>query len=383
MKYTIIFSFLTALGIVLFITPHIINIAHLKNLFDEPSERKVHKHKIPRLGGFGVAIAFMFTTLFFMQASLLPTWNYILCAVLVIFSVGFKDDIVGLSPSKKLTAQITAAFIIIYFADIQIRSFYGIFGIYELPVWFSYVFTIFTMIVITNAFNLIDGINGLLGLIGCITSLTFGFLFYALNLPQFSLLAITVTGALIGFLYYNITPAKVFMGDAGSLVLGFLMSVFAVKLIDTHQHYNVREAFVTIQAAPALAAAILSVPLFDTLRVFFIRVLNKKSPFSADRSHIHHLLIDAGFSHLTATLILGLFNIFIITVAIIGQSLGNTILIFMLLAILLVATFILIRFKKSVQQADKQVNMPAHTPINVSAVVAKPHKPKTREKALH
>lgn len=377
MKYTIIFSFLTALGIVLFITPHIINIAHLKNLFDEPSERKVHKHKIPRLGGFGVAIAFMFTTLFFMQSTLLPTWNYILCAVLVIFAVGFKDDIVGLSPSKKLAAQITSAFIIIHFADVQIRSFYGIFGIYELPVWFSYAFTLFTMIVITNAFNLIDGINGLLGLIGCITSLTFGFLFYALHLPQFSLLAITITGALIGFLYYNITPAKVFMGDAGSLVLGFLMSVFAVKLIDTHQHYNIREAFITIQAAPALAAAILSVPLFDTLRVFFIRILSKRSPFSADRNHIHHLLIDSGFSHLTATLILGLFNIFIITVAIVGQSLGNTVLIFLLLGILLTATFILIKFRNAVQQEQLA------TPMAVATVKVKTHKSKTREKVIH
>ncbi len=378
MKYTIIFSFLTALGIVLFITPHIINIAHLKNLFDEPSERKVHKHKIPRLGGFGVAIAFMLTTLFFMQASLLPTWNYILCAVLVIFSVGFKDDIVGLSPSKKLLAQVTSSFIIVHFADIQMRSCYGMFGIYELPTPVSYIVSMFTIIVITNAFNLIDGINGLLGLIGCITSLTFSFLFYALNLPQFSLLAITITGALIGFLYYNITPAKVFMGDAGSLVLGFLMAVFAVKLIDTPQLENTREAFVTIQATPALAAAILAVPLFDTLRVFFIRIRNKKSPFSADRNHIHHLLIDSGFSHLTATLILGLFNIFIITVAVVGQSLGNTVLILMLLTMLLVATFVLIRFRNAVQQADAQ-----NTQVNMATVVAKTHKPKTREKVLH
>jgi UDP-GlcNAc:undecaprenyl-phosphate GlcNAc-1-phosphate transferase len=337
-------SFFMAAGIVLALTPHIIHIARIKHLFDEPDERKIHKQKIPRLGGLVVVVGFLFTALFFMDTTVMKEWNYLLCSILIIFAIGFKDDIVGLSPSKKIIAQLFASVLVIHFAGIYLTGLHGLLGIREIPTWAGYIATVLIIIVITNAFNLIDGINGLLGMIGCTTSMAFGFLFYLMDYQQFALISFTITGALFGFLYYNITPAKIFMGDTGALLLGFVMSVLAIKFIELHPHVSHR--FVEIKAAPATAVAILAIPLFDTLRVFSIRLLQGKSPFYPDRNHIHHLLIDSGFSHLTATLILVIFNVFIITVALLTQDLGNTYLVFLLLTIMLVSTFILSKFKE-------------------------------------
>jgi UDP-GlcNAc:undecaprenyl-phosphate GlcNAc-1-phosphate transferase len=343
-------SFIMATGIVLAFTPHIINIAKIKHLFDEPDERKVHQHKIPRLGGLIVTIGFLFTALFFMDTTVMKEWNYLLCSILIIFAIGFKDDIVGLSSSKKFVAQLLASILVIHFAKIHFTSLHGLFGVREIPMWLGYLTTMFTIIVITNSFNLIDGINGLLGMIGCTTSMAFGMLFYLMDYPQFTLIAFTVTGALVGFLYYNITPAKVFMGDTGSLLLGFLMSVLAIKFIELHPH--VSHKVLAIHAAPATAIAILIVPLYDTLRVFTIRALKGKSPFSPDRNHIHHLLIDCGLPHLTATFILVFFNVSMIVIALFSQNLGNTYLVLLLLAIVSISTLILRQIKEYI--ADKK-----------------------------
>jgi UDP-N-acetylmuramyl pentapeptide phosphotransferase/UDP-N-acetylglucosamine-1-phosphate transferase len=328
------------------LTPHIIKIARIKHLFDEPDERKVHKHKIPRLGGLVVAIGFLFTALFFMDTSIMKEWNYLLCAILIILAIGFKDDIVGVSSGKKLLAQVLASLLIIHLGKIHLTSLHGLLGFHEVPLWFGYILSLIAIIVITNAFNLIDGINSLLGMIGCTTSISFGFLFYLMNYQQFALIAFTITGALAGFLYYNVTPAKVFMGDTGSLLLGFLMSVLAIKFLELHPTASHR--FIDIKAAVATNVAILIVPLYDTLRVFTIRIFQGKSPFSADRNHIHHLLIDCNLSHLTATLILVLFNISIIIIALLFQNLGNTYLSILLVSLVGIATVILTRVRNSI-----------------------------------
>lgn len=339
-------SFVMAAGIVLAFTPHIINIAKIKHLFDEPDERKVHQHKIPRLGGLVVSIGFLFTALFFMDTTVMKEWNYLLCAILIIFAIGFKDDIVGLSSSKKFVAQLFASILVIHFAKVHFTSLHGLFGVREIPMWLGYLVTMFTIIVITNSFNLIDGINGLLGMIGCTTSLAFGMLFYLMDYQQFTLIAFTITGALVGFLYYNITPAKVFMGDTGSLLLGFLMSVLAIKFIELHPYVSHR--VLEIHAAPATAIAILIVPLYDTLRVFTLRLMKGKSPFSPDRNHIHHLLIDCGLQHLTATLLLVMFNVSVIIIALLAQNLGNTYLVLLLLAIVSASTTTLAKVKQRI-----------------------------------
>lgn len=336
-------SFVMAMGIVLFLTPHIINIAKVKHLFDEPDERKVHKNKIPRLGGLVVAIGFLFTSLFFMDTAVMKEWNYLLCAILIILAVGFKDDIIGVSSSKKFIAQMLASVVVIFFGKIYLTNLHGFMGIHEVPFWFGSIFSLITIIVITNSFNLIDGINGLLGMIGCTTSLSFGVLFYLMGFHQFALIAFTITGALVGFLYYNITPAKVFMGDTGSLLLGFLMSILAIKFIELHPKAIYR--FIDIKSAVATSLSILIIPLYDTLRVFTIRILQKKSPFTADRNHIHHLLIDCNISHLAATLILVLFSTGIVIMVLLLQDIGNNYLCLFMAIVVFIATFILTKVR--------------------------------------
>lgn len=336
-------SFVMAMGIVLALTPHIINIAKVKHLFDEPDERKVHKNKIPRLGGLVVAIGFLFTALFFMDTAIMKEWNYLLCAILIILAIGFKDDIIGVSSSKKFVAQILASGVVIFFGKIYLTNLHGFMGIHEVPFWFGSIFSLITIIVITNSFNLIDGINGLLGMIGCTTSISFGILFYLMGFHQFALIAFTITGALVGFLYYNITPAKVFMGDTGSLLLGFLMSVLAIKFIELHP--KAAYQFIDIKSAVATSLSILIIPLYDTLRVFTIRILQRKSPFTADRNHIHHLLIDCNISHLAATLVLVLFSIGIVMTVLLLQDIGNNYLCLLMAIIVFTATFILTKVR--------------------------------------
>ena len=193
----------------------------------------------------------------------------------------------------------------------RISHFYGLFGISEIPYIISVLFTTFIFISVINAINLIDGIDGLAGTVGLLASLTFSYLFYELKLFALSTLSIGLAGSLIGFLRFNWSiKNKIFMGDTGSLILGFLLSFFAVKYIIFNSAYRYNPQLGV--DAPILMIILLIIPLFDTLRMFSIRILAGKSPFKGDRNHLHHLLIDSGLSHFSATLVLVSFNIIIL-----------------------------------------------------------------------
>lgn len=277
-----------------FAIPVIIQVAISKRLFDEPDERKVHKSVIPTLGGLGIFSGFILATLIGAPPTASGILQYFVAACLVIFFLGIKDDILILSASKKFLGQLFAAGIIIKFGGIQIHSMYGFLGIYELPNTAGILLTLFTIIVVTNSFNLIDGIDGLAGTLGVFTSLIFGLYFYKTGQILYSIMAISLVGSLIGFLIYNFNPAKIFMGDTGSLMIGLLNSIFVIRFITTASD----PAFgFPIASAPAIGFAILIVPLFDTLRVVTIRAIKRRSPFSPDRNHIHHFLLDLGFNH--------------------------------------------------------------------------------------
>ena len=153
--------------------------------------------------------------------------------------------------------------------------------------------------------NLIDGIDGLAGGIGFIASFIFGIWFFINENFALSFLSASVCGALIGFLMFNFSKTKkIFMGDTGSLILGFLLTIFAIKYINLNQEVDESGQALAYGSAPVIAVVVLIVPIFDTLRVFLVRILNKKSPFEGDRIHLHHILIDLGLSHLMATIIL-------------------------------------------------------------------------------
>lgn len=194
-------------------------------------------------------------------------------------------------------------------------------GIHELPEMFSLLLTYLTIIVVINSFNLIDGIDGLAGTLGLMSSMIFGLYFLQINQPAYSILAFSLAGSLAAFLIFNFQPAKVFMGDTGSLMVGLVNAILVIKFIMVA---NLPETPYPIIASPAVSVAILAIPLMDTLRVFAIRIFHRRSPFSPDRNHIHHLLLDRGYSHRFISLMLVSVNLLFVLAAYAGRDLGCT-----------------------------------------------------------
>lgn len=321
--------------ITFFAIPVIIQVAKDKKLFDEPDERKVHKNVIPTLGGLGIFAGFIIATLMGVPSGITSELQYFAAATTVIFFLGIKDDILVLSASKKFIGQLIAAGIIIKFGGVQLSNFHGFLGIYEIPHITSIVITLFTIIVITNSFNLIDGVDGLAGSLGLLTTLVFGAYFFYAGQLTYAVMAFSLAGSIIGFLIYNFSPAKIFMGDTGSLLLGLVNSILVIKFINIAG--NTASNF-PIEAAPAIGFSILMIPLFDTLRVFGLRILDRRSPFSPDRTHVHHFLLALGLSHRMVTITCVLVNITFIALAYSLRGLGTTI----VLGILLLSAFIFI-----------------------------------------
>jgi UDP-GlcNAc:undecaprenyl-phosphate/decaprenyl-phosphate GlcNAc-1-phosphate transferase len=353
--------------ITFFAIPVIIQVAREKKMFDEPDERKVHKTVIPTLGGLGIFAGFILATLLGV-----PLGNtelqYFVAAAIVIFFLGIKDDILVLSPAKKFIGQLIAASIVIRFGGIQITNMHGFLGIEEIPQMASVVFTLFTIIVITNSFNLIDGVDGLAGSLGVLTSVVFGLYFLLSNQLMYAVMAFSLTGSLAGFLIYNFSPAKIFMGDTGSLLIGIFNAVMVIKFINIAGNAS---SVLPISSAPAIGFSILLIPLLDTLRVFSMRILNRRSPFSADRNHIHHILLDYGFSHKTITLILVATNIAFIGLTYAIRSLGTTTVISILL-LLSAMLFAVVYFRRP--GARRQFNAANNPSINVKETLLKPAK---------
>jgi UDP-GlcNAc:undecaprenyl-phosphate/decaprenyl-phosphate GlcNAc-1-phosphate transferase len=320
--YNILLSCTLAFIVTFFSIPIIIQVARDKKLFDEPDERKVHKTMIPTLGGLGIFAGFILATLLGVPpGSGSVQIQYFAAAAIAIFFLGIKDDILALSAGKKFIGQLIAAGIIIKFGGISIHSMHSFFGLNEIPHSISVIFSLFTIIVITNSFNLIDGVDGLAGSLGLLTTIIFGSYFLYIGELMYAVLAFSLAGSLIGFLIYNFSPAKIFMGDTGSLLIGLINSILVIKFINIADAPTVK---LPLEAVPAIAFSLLIVPLFDTLRVFGLRILNRRSPFSPDRNHIHHFLLDLGYNHRAVTFICVLVNLALIAIAFFARHLGTT-----------------------------------------------------------
>lgn len=347
-------SFLLAAIITYVAIPTVIDVARAKHLFDEPNGRTSHSHSTPTLGGLAIFTGYVIASMVFINISMIPEVQYVIAGSIIIFFIGLKDDIIAIDPLKKLIGQIIAAGIIIDLGNIRIMSLEGFLGIYEIDYFSSAVLSLFVVIVIINAFNLIDGIDGLASGIGILTSSVFGFWFYLVGEYQLSILAASLVGALGTFFLFNVFghKNKIFMGDTGSLLLGFFSSVLALKFIELNSFMENEYAMHT---APAIAIGILIVPLFDTLRVFTIRVLKKKSPFQADRQHVHHRLLTLGNNHLQATSILIGANVFFIALVFVLRSMSIywlTLIVFMLALILSYIPVLLVRRKQKKNITD-------------------------------
>jgi len=321
--YDVIISFITAFSLTYFLIPPIINVAIKKNLCDEPGERRSHTASTPRLGGVAIFAGVVFSMILWTPfGQYNDGLQYILCAFILIFLVGVKDDIDSISPTKKLAMEIVVAMILVFKAGVRFSGLHGVMGIGEVSLFWSALFSVFTIIVIINALNLIDGINGLSGSVAIIISGTIGIWFLFVERYDLSILALSTAGAAAAFLKFNYTPAKIFMGDTGALLIGLICSILVIKFIESNQQLPVSSPF-KINAAPAVAIGILILPLFDTLRVFVMRVVNGKNPLHPDRTHIHHLLIDKGLTHMQATFALVCANFFFILLVFLLQRYTN------------------------------------------------------------
>lgn len=321
----LILVFFTSFFVVLLCTPSLIKVAILKRLFDAPNElRKLHKRMIPTIGGIIIFAGTLFSfSLWFPSQKLhdaiqiynaMDDYKYIVCTLLIMFFVGVKDDIIGTAPVKKLIAHVLVGMILVLMGDIRISSFHGIFGIDVIPYWASIFLSLFTYIVVVNSFNLIDGIDGLAGGIGLIASVAFGTWFAFAGDPVMAALAFSLSGSLLAFLMFNFSPAKIFMGDSGSLTIGLIICILAIKLV-SYDVSNINNVFILQISKPIFVMSVLVYPLIDTLRIFVYRAVRGISPFSADRNHLHHRLIDLGYNHRKTVIIIYIINILIIGVA--------------------------------------------------------------------
>lgn len=335
-------AFLNAFLLTFLVLPAIIKASRTRGLLEEPAEHRIHKVAIPTFGGLGIFIGAFFSIVLWTPYHYSENYQYILSALIIILLIGAKDDLVPMTPYKKLIGEVVACLLLILCADIRITSLYGVMGIEELSYIGSVSFSLFTMIVIINAFNLIDGINGLSGSISAFVATFFGIWFMLVGRAEMAIIAISLSGAMIAFLKYNITPAKIYMGDTGSLLAGALMAILAISFIEQHNILiNSRYAF---SAAPAVAFSLLILPLFDTLRVFVIRILKGNSPFAPDRNHIHHLLLDAGLSHTQAVSILLTFNVSVCLIVLTIQAHDTFLIISLLVAVSFVLSYMLSKY---------------------------------------
>jgi UDP-GlcNAc:undecaprenyl-phosphate/decaprenyl-phosphate GlcNAc-1-phosphate transferase len=321
--FDILLSIAIAFTITFLAIPVIIYVAEKKKLFDIPdANRKLHIAPIPSLGGLGIFAGFVLSSMVMIPFQEAPDFQYFFAAALVIFFLGLKDDILDISAINKFIGQALAAFLIIFKGNIQILSMHGFFGIEELPPMFSLIFTYLTVIVIINSFNLIDGVDGLASSLALMAAIIFGIYFSAVNMAPYAILSFALAGSLIAFLIFNFQPAKIFMGDTGSLLLGLMNAILVIKFINVAQKTDT--PFPIESSSAAIGFSILMIPLLDTLRVFAIRIINRRSPFSPDRNHIHHLLLDRGMSHRLVTLTLVTVNIAFVALSYTLRSLGTT-----------------------------------------------------------
>jgi len=292
---TYILSLLLPLVISLLITPLIIYLAHRWKVLDRPSRRKVHKKAMPRLGGVSIFLSFWIVVfaIYFIpndigghlrEAS--QELLFLFIGSLFIFILGIYDDVRGANAFIKFTAQIAVA-LFLFFTGFQIDLVTNPFGGSISLGWLSLPVTILWIVGIVNAFNLIDGLDGLAAGVSLIASLSIMAVAFILHHPLVILFMIILSGALLGFVWHNFNPAKIFLGDSGSLFLGYLLATTSISSAQ-------KSATLVVILIPLL---VLAFPIFDTSLAFFRRIKNRLSPFKGDRLHTHHLLLELGFSH--------------------------------------------------------------------------------------
>jgi UDP-GlcNAc:undecaprenyl-phosphate/decaprenyl-phosphate GlcNAc-1-phosphate transferase len=301
--------FLTALFFNLVLMPLVIRLIKNYHLFDFPNFRKVHKNPIPTLGGIGIFLSMLIVVI--TRPSLFTLDMLIVIAsASVLFVVGIIDDIKDIRPRIKLLIQIFTTLVPVIYG-IRIDSLNDL-GIGDISYPASIILSTLCIVFFINAFNLIDGVDGLAGGLAIITLIAFALLFYFAGVYDYALLAAAIAGSCLGFLVFNFNPARIFMGDSGSLTIGFFISIFAIRSIQLpsaiyYESFRIDSFLVVF--------ALVFLPSLDAVRVFSSRILKKRSPFKPDKTHIHHLMLDTGMTHRSVAITLYTIQILIISLA--------------------------------------------------------------------
>ncbi|MBS1557279.1 MAG: undecaprenyl/decaprenyl-phosphate alpha-N-acetylglucosaminyl 1-phosphate transferase [Bacteroidetes bacterium] len=283
-------------------------------LFDSPGLHKIHDNYKPSLGGVAVLMGAGLSLLLALPLNEWLANRYFFISLFIMFLIGLRDDVLALTPRQKLYSQFLPVILLVVLNKTTIHSSYGLFNLPPMPAAIIWLLSIFTLIILTNAYNLIDGLDGLAGTVGIISLTTFGVWFFAVgDLPN-SLIALTFTGALLAFLFFNWEPSKIFMGDTGALTIGFLLAYLAITFVNTNYSLPETNPY-KLQASVASSVCIAIIPVFDTLRVIILRLRQGLSPFHADKNHLHHQFIRLGFSHSKSVLIIALINLAMILLA--------------------------------------------------------------------
>ena len=294
------------------IHPYVLKVAKSKNIVDNPDARKLQRVPVPILGGlnvvFGILSGIMALNLFGEPYELFPVF----AAIFVILIIGLIDDMISLSPKLRFVAEIILVFYLIYTTGFQINDFHGLWGVGMISNYISVPLTIFACVGIINAINLIDGVDGYSSGYTMVSCLLFGIMFYNLGDIKMVALAAIVAASLAPFFLHNVfgKKSKMFIGDAGTLSLGIIFSIFVITILTANQ--NIEVAQDNLGLIP-FTLAVLCVPVFDTLRVMSARIVRGKSPFSPDKTHLHHLFIELGYSHIGTTLSIIGINLFVVT----------------------------------------------------------------------
>ncbi|MCI5057075.1 MAG: undecaprenyl/decaprenyl-phosphate alpha-N-acetylglucosaminyl 1-phosphate transferase [Flavobacteriales bacterium] len=268
----------------------IIKMSRKFNWVDQPNERSSHQKATPTLGGIGIVSGTLITSLVF---------NSLGRELYLFLGLGFGLMILGIIDDKRDLKARTKIIVQLIFASIAVHygyglhNLHGLFGLYEISNSLTYLLSIGFIIFMINAFNLIDGIDGLAGGLGILIFATLSFVLFEMHYLEFSILCAIIAFALVGFLVFNFNPASIFMGDTGSMVLGFWMALMALKIMSEPKFEIGAYQFDTVNTL----AAVLMIPIWDVFRVSFIRIMKNKKPWKADRNHLHHALIKAGCNH--------------------------------------------------------------------------------------
>jgi UDP-N-acetylmuramyl pentapeptide phosphotransferase/UDP-N-acetylglucosamine-1-phosphate transferase len=307
--------FLGTFAVTFYLIPKVLWVSKEKNLMAEVVGRSAHSTVTPSFGGVAFYITLIMVLALIQSLRLNYVGGHLIGAITILFMVGLKDDLVISTARVKLFGQIAAACFLVFSPEMHLTTLHGFLGIYEIPEILGLLLTAFLVIALINAYNLIDGIDGLAALVGIVICTAYATVFYISENPYYVLISVSLGGILSAFLRFNYSRGqrKIFMGDSGSLITGLVLAFLSIKLLVMAPYLPMIQDGFSPSNRLLFVACILFIPVFDTLRVILLRLLKGDSPFSADREHTHHILLDLGFSHKKAGFFLASLNILVIS----------------------------------------------------------------------